>query len=58
MTPDKPFPGHPTKPQACRLEDGRIAIFIGSAYEFTDDAGARRLRDNIDTLLSDKGHTT
>lgn len=46
-----PFAGRPAKPQATRLPDGRIGIFIGSAYQFTTDEGARSLRDQLDELL-------
>ncbi len=46
-----PFATRPTKPQVTRLPDGRIGIFIGSAYQFTDDAGARSLYDQLGDLL-------
>lgn len=46
-----PFPGHPTKPTATRLPDGRYGVFIGAAYQFTDRAGITRLRDQLDQLL-------
>lgn len=51
MNATTPFPARATKPQATRLPDGRVAIFIGSAYQFTDDAGAANLRDQLDVLL-------
>lgn len=41
----------PCKPQVTRLPDGRIGIFVGTAYQFTDDAGARSLREQLDDLL-------
>lgn len=51
MSTPEPFANRPSKPQVTRLPDGRIGIFIGSAYQFTDDAGLRSLRDQIDELL-------
>lgn len=45
------FANRPCKPQVTRLPDGRIGIFIGSAYQFTDDAGAASLRQQLDELL-------
>lgn len=51
MNHPAPFANHPAKPQVTRLPDGRIGVFMGSAYQFTDDAGARSLRDQIDELL-------
>lgn len=47
----QPFADRPTKPQVTRLPDGRIGIFIGAAYQFTDDEGARSLREQLDELL-------
>lgn len=45
------FPGLPCKPQVTRLPDGRIGIFIGDGYRFTDDAGLASLRQQIDELM-------
>lgn len=47
-----PFGNRPTKPLAVRNADGSIGIFIGAAYQITDDAGAARFRDAIDILLA------
>jgi hypothetical protein len=46
-----PFASRLAKPQVTRLPDGRIGVFMGSAYQFTDDAGARSLRDQLDDVL-------
>lgn len=46
-----PFASRPCKPQVTRLPDGRFGVFMGSAYQFTDDDGIRSLRDQIDELL-------
>lgn len=51
MSIPAPFSSQPCKPQVTRLPDGRIGIFIGGAYQFTDDAGARSLREQLDELL-------
>lgn len=48
-----PFVMLPAKPEAIRLADGRFAVFVGGAYQFTDRAGIARLRDLLDTLLRD-----
>lgn len=46
-----PFGNRPTKPQAIITPTGKFAIFIGAGYEFTDRAGATRLRDALSALL-------
>lgn len=51
MSSPAPFTSRPTKPQVMRLPDGRIGIFIGDAYRFTDDAGAASLREQLDEVL-------
>lgn len=51
MSTTAPFASRPRKPQVTRLPDGRVGIFIGGAYQFTDDAGARSLRKQLDELL-------
>ncbi|EIL99115.1 hypothetical protein [Rhodanobacter thiooxydans] len=51
MSTPAPFANRPSKPQVTRLPDGRIGIFIGGAYEFTDDAGLRSLCDQAAELL-------
>lgn len=52
MTPNKPFTSRPAKPDVVRMDDGRIGIFVGSAYQFTDDTGARTMRDKLDAVLA------
>lgn len=47
---NKPSP-LPCKPQVARLPDGRIGVFMGAAYQFTDDAGATSLRDQLTQVL-------
>jgi len=51
MSTPAPFASRPAKPQVTRLPDGRIGIFIGGAYQFTDDAGAASLREQLDEML-------
>ena len=46
-----PFANRPAKPQVVRMHDRRIAVFMGAAYQFTDDVGAASLRDQLDQLL-------
>jgi len=46
-----PFANRPAKPQVVRMHDRRVAIFMGAAYQFTDDAGAPSLRDQLDLVL-------
>lgn len=47
----QPFGSYPQKAEVTRLPDGRIGIFIGGAYQFTDDTHAARLRDDLDEVL-------
>lgn len=46
-----PPPARPAKPDATRLPDGRYAVFMGAAYQFTDRAGIQRLHDLLAELL-------
>jgi hypothetical protein len=57
MSTSAPFIGRPAKPKVARLDNGRIGIFVGSAYEFTDDAGARSLRQQLDDVLEHDAST-
>lgn len=52
MSANAPFATRPCKPAAARLQDGRIGLFVGGETQFTDDAGARRFRDQLDQVLS------
>ena len=47
-----PFGDLETKPQVLRMPDGRVAIFMGAAYQVTSEAGALSLRNNITALLT------
>lgn len=51
MSANAPFATRPCKPAAARLPDGRIGIFVGGETQFTDDAGARHFRDQLDQVL-------
>lgn len=45
------FSNRPCKPEVTRLPDGRIGVFMGGAYQFTDNAGATSLRDKLNAVL-------
>jgi hypothetical protein len=49
--PAAPFANRPAKPDVTRLASGAIAIFVGGAYQISDDAGAASLRDKLSALL-------
>lgn len=52
MNTPAPFTGRPAKPLVTRTQGGRIAIFIGAAYQYTDDEGARSMRDQLNAVLA------
>lgn len=54
MRPTHPFADSlPVKPQVARMADGRIAVYVGGAYQYLTEAQAlslsRQLEDAITT---------
>lgn len=45
------FEGFPKKPQVMREPDGRISVFVGSAYQTMKPETAREMRDQLDDAL-------
>jgi hypothetical protein len=43
----RPFPSQPVKPLVSTLPDGRIAVYIGSAYQYLTAAQALGLREKL-----------
>ena len=49
------FEPYRKKPQVARDPDGRVAVYVGAAYQVMDEAAARSLRDQLTEVLEKAG---